>query len=183
MNDDNIYSAPEANLEVTEELELVLASRWSRFWSAILDSLILAIVFVPAMYFFSIWDPLITDQRSTVSDILLSALVLVIYIVLNIYLLTTSGQTIAKKMLNIRVVDFETEKLLPFWKIVGVRYIPFYSQPGTFFRTNHWSYRFTFHFQKMTIAACMTCWQTLKLSKYNPTSHKQKNRQIAVFFY
>ncbi|BBB26721.1 RDD family protein [Amphritea japonica] len=126
MNDDNIYSAPEANLEVTEEFELVLASRWTRFWAALLDTLFLSIVFVPAMYLLGIWDQLMADQLSTMSDILLSALVLVAYIILNSYLLANSGQTIGKKLLNIRVVDFETEELLPFWKIVGVRYIPFF---------------------------------------------------------
>lgn len=126
MSDDNIYSAPEANLEVTEEKELLLANRWTRFWAAVLDSLFLAIVFFPVMYLFGIWDQLIADQLSIMSDILLSALALVIYIILNSYFLATSGQTIAKKMLNIRVVDFETEELLPFWKIVGVRYIPFF---------------------------------------------------------
>ena len=126
MNDDNIYSTPEANLEITENKEQILASRWTRFWAAILDSLFLAVVFIPVLYLFGVWDQLLTDQLSIMSDILLSALALVIYVVLNSYFLASSGQTIAKKVLNIRVVDYETEELLPFWKIVGVRYIPFF---------------------------------------------------------
>ncbi|MBN0989504.1 RDD family protein [Amphritea pacifica] len=125
MNDENIYSAPQANLELDEQHETVLAGRWTRFWAALLDTIIILVVFVPTMFLLGLYDR-IEGQQFESSDLLLSALVLLFYALLNGYLLATSGQTIAKKMFNIRVVDYDTDQLLPFWKIFGVRYLPLF---------------------------------------------------------
>jgi len=125
MDEENLYAAPQANLEKPNRNEIALAGRWTRFWAALLDGFIMLAVAVPILYLLGVYDQ-IESQTLQASDITISALALVFYAVLNGYLLATSGQTIAKKLLSIQVVDYNTNQLLPFWKVFGVRYMPMY---------------------------------------------------------
>ncbi|WP_299205494.1 RDD family protein [uncultured Amphritea sp.] len=126
MNDENIYSTPHANLEVYSKNEVVLAGRWTRFWAALIDTILILLLFIVVQVALGVSSLLTLDQLPQASELMMSVGILLSYLLLNGYLLATSGQTIAKKMFNIRVVDYDTNQLLPFSKVFGIRYLPIF---------------------------------------------------------
>jgi uncharacterized RDD family membrane protein YckC len=93
---------------------LPLASRWARLGSALLDSVVGCVFVLPGLIMmfmvggFSGWDK---APRSGVFIVgmLLIFVGFVAVIVVQLYLLSTRGQTIGKKLLSIRIVTFDTE--------------------------------------------------------------------------
>ena len=128
MTEPNIYSPPEADLEVAEATEKILANRWTRFWAALIDGILLGILFLPfiLLYQTSFGEQLISSLSSIAVEIISSLAGVIIYLILNGYFLSTSGQTIGKMILKIQIVDYHTEELLSFNKVFSVRYLPFY---------------------------------------------------------
>jgi uncharacterized RDD family membrane protein YckC len=101
----NLYAPPEARVDdVHVEGELELAGRGARLGAAIVDSLIqgavywLVILFVFRISFQEMAAVTIGKQ------VLLQIGGIVIFVILNGYLLAKNGQTIAKKLMNIKIV-------------------------------------------------------------------------------
>ena len=135
---ENPYTAPQSAPELVSEPELnssELASRWARLGAAFLDGLIVSIIVFPAIFligFFSLSSDLQGLERLSSSFQLTSTSIfwqvinlfigILSYIAINGYFLVKSGQSIGKKILNIQIVDYTTNQLLPPSKVLGMRY-------------------------------------------------------------
>lgn len=111
--DENTADTPEP--ESTEVRRLVLASRWKRLGASILDSLILAVFTVPAMFLTGGFSGISEGvEPSFLHSLLMGLLGLVVFFALNFKFLGDDGQTIGKKVLGIKIVDTQGDKAL--WK-------------------------------------------------------------------
>lgn len=136
---ENPYSPPQTHEPVLQSPEPnlagKLASRWERLGAAIIDLIILLICMIPASILIPLavnhgdsgvtsnWVDLIDlSTASIIGDTAYSILSIILYVLINGYLLSKSGQTIGKKILNIQIVDYHTNQLLTPGKILGIRY-------------------------------------------------------------
>lgn len=110
--DQNPYAPPEATSATpdTPASHLHLASRWARLGAAIVDIVILMVIMIPVLSLTGgLSFPSNTNSPGTTNiyDIGMALLGNVIYIMINYNLLTSHGQTIGKKLLNIRIVALD----------------------------------------------------------------------------
>ena len=107
-----------------------LAGRGVRLGAYLVDSLILAIVFlvVVASGFWMTFDDIIQmGTLPSMNDALqVTMLFIVVFMVINGYLLVMRGQTVGKLMLGIRIVDSATGGKVSAAKVLGLRYIVFF---------------------------------------------------------
>ena len=122
MSDDNPYAAPEA--DVTVDTSGDLASRGARLGGAILDGLIAMAVIWPTMYLAGIFDAAVSGTMSTGQSLAIVVIGFGGFLVLNGYLLAKHGQTIGKKIVGTRIVSVENNQILPFGKLLLLRYVP-----------------------------------------------------------
>jgi uncharacterized RDD family membrane protein YckC len=102
----NVSKSPQADVAIKSEESHLLASRWSRLWASLLDSLIRVTFLSPAMYFTGGFSGLSEGvQRSIGYNLVIGLLGLGVFILINGKLLIANGQTIGKKLLGIRIVD------------------------------------------------------------------------------
>ncbi len=88
------------------ELNNNLASRWSRLWASLLDSIIMLIIALPVMYFTGTLDDISRGiQPSIIENLIMAIIMIGGFIVINGKLLISNGQTIGKKALGIKIVD------------------------------------------------------------------------------
>ncbi|HNP63431.1 MAG TPA: RDD family protein [Woeseiaceae bacterium] len=128
MVDDNPYAPPEANIEVSQSVDNELAGRWLRLGGSIIDTVILVVVFFGAIYLFGAMDGFLAGQETTTvaEDTLLLLSSLVLFVALNGYLLATKGQTIGKVAVGTRIVSIHDGSLVPLWKLMLLRYLPYF---------------------------------------------------------
>ncbi len=129
MNEENPYAPPSADQPFIDEQiaegGAPLASRWRRLGAALLDTLALLVIQFPLLFAFG-WFSFDNPGGIAASEqILGSMLGLLIFFALNIFLLTTRGQTIGKMLTGIRIVDNDTEEIPPIARIYGIRYLLF----------------------------------------------------------
>ena len=110
--ENNVYSTPEAELEVNDTQTLAhLASRWSRFWASILDSLILIAFMLILMYFTSFFAMMENGESEDLGySLMLSAAGILFFLAINGYFLIRDGQTIGKKALGIKIVTMGNQQ-------------------------------------------------------------------------
>ena len=101
----NLYAPPQARVDdVHAEGELELAGRGTRLAAAIVDGLIYgAVYWLIILFVFRIIVKEMADLPIA-SQVLLQIGGIVIFTILNGYLLAKNGQTIAKKLFNIKIV-------------------------------------------------------------------------------
>ncbi|OMH28474.1 RDD family protein [Motiliproteus sp. MSK22-1] len=105
MSNEN-YAAPQSQLVAETDSSEQLASRWSRLLAALLDGLIIMIVTLPVMYFTGGFDGITNGIEPSVTyNLVIGALGLAIFILVNGKLLISNGQTLGKKVLGIKIVD------------------------------------------------------------------------------
>jgi uncharacterized RDD family membrane protein YckC len=105
------------------------ASRLRRFGGRVLDDIIVSVVAIPLMFLVLPTEYWFRVQEGSVTllDILTGVgLSLVVFVILNGYLLIKRGQTIGKMAVRAQIVDAKEGRILPIWKVVGLRYIPVY---------------------------------------------------------
>lgn len=126
MNDENIYAPPLAELEVPGEIsgEHILASRWARLWGSLIDGIIAMVFIFPTMFLTGYWEKAMAGNVPFFDTILLAAFGNLMFVVLHGYLLAKHGQTIGKRLVGTRIVSVSSNKILPFWKVFLVRYLP-----------------------------------------------------------
>jgi len=103
---ENLSTETQNENETNQEI-LELATKWSRLGASIIDGLIVMIATLPLFYFMGGFDGI--DQVPPVAaplsvQFLTAFLGISFYCVINWKLLETKGQSIGKKLLNIRVV-------------------------------------------------------------------------------
>lgn len=125
MPNENPYATPEAEVDV-EETGVVLAGRGARLGGAIIDGILVSIIVVPLIFVSGIWDRSLAGTYTIQDGIVSVVLALVAFTILNGYLLANSGQTIAKRLLGMRIVSVADNSIVPLPKIIGLRYATIY---------------------------------------------------------
>ncbi len=107
MSDNNVYSTPEAQLvDQVDDSEKPLASRWARLGASIIDSVIMMLFVMPVMFFTGGFEGIMAGvQPSFVYMFGMGILSFVVFFVINYRFLIANGQTIGKKVLDIKIVD------------------------------------------------------------------------------
>lgn len=123
MNEENRYAPPKAEVE-DAATEGDLASRGARLGGAIIDVIISWIVIFPVMYYTGFWQSAMTGQVNMTSQLMLGLFGIVVFLVLNGYLLSKRGQTIGKALVGTRIVSVTDGQILPLPKVFGLRYLP-----------------------------------------------------------
>ncbi|MCW8880139.1 MAG: RDD family protein [Kangiellaceae bacterium] len=131
-NEVNPYEAPQSRVAESVTTEQVLASRWERLGAAIVDTILALAMVLPFMVvaFSNGDDSQWLEQYNWLFEENLPGIVVTTlytfgaFLLLHGVLLARNGQTIGKKIVGIKVVDYQTGKLLSFNKIVGLRYFP-----------------------------------------------------------
>jgi uncharacterized RDD family membrane protein YckC len=121
MSTTNPYAAPKSRVaDVDDVVDLVLAGRGARFGAYLVDGIITAcIVYVPmivtgafsgAMAQSMAGDPLALYRSFVGVGGLISLIGMIAWIVITIRLVSQNGQTIGKKLLNIKVIRSDGSK-------------------------------------------------------------------------
>jgi uncharacterized RDD family membrane protein YckC len=107
MSDNNVYSTPQSQLvEQVDDSEKPLASRWARLGASIIDSIIMMFVVVPVMYFTGGFDGIMDGREpGFVYMFSMGILSFIVFFAINYRYLVANGQTIGKKVLEIKIVD------------------------------------------------------------------------------
>ena len=101
-----------------------LASRWSRLGASIIDAIIAIVISIPFMSLFGVWDQIEADGTLPLSTtILFSVLGIALFLLVNGYFLSKNGQTVGKKILDIKIVDLNGSKP-EFVSLITKRYLP-----------------------------------------------------------
>lgn len=122
----NPYSAPVSeviNENLIEESELILASRWARFFAVVIDVIMFFVIaFITGIVLSFFVSETFFD---TVDEITLGVIVFAVYIFINGSLLVMRGQTIGKLILSIKIVNPATKKTPGFVDVILKRYVAF----------------------------------------------------------
>lgn len=117
----NPYAAPQAPVSDASTVAGELASPWLRLGGYIIDLLIL-LVLVSPVYFMLFWGAVTSGQQpSFLTGMGFTVFVFIVFVALQGYFLNQSGQTIAKKLLKMKIVD-ENGNKPEFVKLIGLRY-------------------------------------------------------------
>lgn len=127
----NPYAAPTAVLAdaapAGDSTGPVLASRWARLAATVLDFVIVSGPAAAAVWYDFYETGHLPDGSI---DFELVSLILGIFVmttlVINVFMLHASGQTIGKKMLGIRLVRGDGRSHASVWRIIGLRFLPVY---------------------------------------------------------
>ncbi|MEM7469104.1 MAG: RDD family protein [Pseudomonadota bacterium] len=105
--EENAYSPPEAELLSDSENEASrLASRWARLGASIVDGVTIMIVTLPVMYLTGGFEGISENQQpSFLHSMGMAILSIVVFAIINTKSLIDRGQTLGKKLLNVRAVS------------------------------------------------------------------------------
>jgi len=108
--DKNAYTAPESEVEILDENESPLASRWSRLGAAIVDGLSILPLTIPLMYFTGGFDGIAEGIEPPFHYTLaMSIASIIIFMMIHGHFLVKSGQTLGKKALGIKIVTMDNK--------------------------------------------------------------------------
>jgi uncharacterized RDD family membrane protein YckC len=118
----NPYAAPQARVQDPTPGEGELASRWLRLGGAIIDAIILIVVLLPFIFMFGLGAAMMGEGGAGYgTQVAGTVLGFVLFVAVQGYFLNQSGQTIAKKLLKMKIVDENGQKP-EFVKLIGLRY-------------------------------------------------------------
>lgn len=117
----NPYAAPQAPVSDVAGHVGELASPWLRLGGAIIDGLILMVLLVP-VYLILFWGMISSGQQpGFLASAGFTVFGFLAFVALQGYFLNQSGQTIAKKLLKMKIVD-ENGNKPELVKLIGLRY-------------------------------------------------------------
>ncbi|MCW8193248.1 RDD family protein [Proteobacteria bacterium 005FR1] len=130
MSEQNIYQTPQSAVMNDIASAGQLASRWARLGAALIDGFLVAIIALPIIMALGLFETAMAaaqtgEGMSMQYTIISGVLSMAAFLFLNGYLLAKSGQTVGKKLVSIRIADMDGDKV-PFSKLVGLRYIPYW---------------------------------------------------------
>jgi len=102
-----------------------LASRWKRLWGVLLDSAIMLVIAVPFWIYFGLFKQLFYYREPlTLGQTIGWALFgIVLFLIVNGWLLLNRGQTLGKRIVGTRIVRENTGQRLSFGAVYGMRYL------------------------------------------------------------
>jgi uncharacterized RDD family membrane protein YckC len=108
---------------MTEHVNHKMASRWKRLSGSLIDSIAAMTILLPVIFFTGLFKQIEQGlQMSTSQYLFFFILGWVVFMALNGYLLSNSGQTIGKYVVNTRIVD-QDGNIPPFGKLLVYRYL------------------------------------------------------------
>lgn len=123
---DNPYAPPGSNLDIGEADKHpdALATKKDRFFAAIIDGIIMLVIAVPAMYLLGLYEYAAKGETAPFLTVAVGAVFgFLTYTLVNGYLLSKYGQTVGKRLLNIKIVNMEGAQL-PLTRILLLRVLP-----------------------------------------------------------
>ena len=131
MSNTDPYETPASSLDESNiapgSLDTHLAGRGARLGAAIIDGVIAGIVSVPIMFATGVWGRAMNGTLGIVDMLLVQILGIAVYLLIHGKLLASSGQTVGKKLVGVKIVDHQTEGLVPLKKIVTHRLLPIWA--------------------------------------------------------
>ncbi len=126
MTTTNPYQAPSADLSHIPQTDAELAGRGARLGAAMIDGILQMLVIFPLLFLFGVVSNF-SDFATfgLLANLLILSGSVVVYIVLNGYLLKQNGQTIGKKLVGVRIVDLNG-KLPALQDILIKRQLPWF---------------------------------------------------------
>lgn len=122
VQQDNPYAAPATRVDdVLPEGEMALAGRGTRLLAAIVDGIVMA-AFQWALVF-ALGLSMLEMSQSILTGIGVALAGMGFYVAINYYLLDKYGQSIGKKVMNIKIVRTDGSKI-PVGRIIGMRLLP-----------------------------------------------------------
>ena len=125
MQDTNPYSSPAAAVaDIAPVGAQELAGRGLRLGGAIIDGLILLAILLPLMFVGGYFSGMMSGQEPALATKLMWAVMgFVLFVLVQGYPLSQSGQTWGKKALKMKIVDLEGRQP-SFATLIGKRYLP-----------------------------------------------------------
>ena len=121
--DQNPFAPPSARVEDVSVSGLELGGRGTRLGAVLIDGLIQAGIYYAVA--FTLFDSLIPNARSGASfgsrSVLQFAVGIGVFVLIQSYLLATRGQTIGKRLLGLRIVRSNGERVA-IGRLLGLRY-------------------------------------------------------------
>lgn len=99
-----------------------LARRFTRFASAMVDGLLVVPLIIPTMFLTGHYQRMQAGEASVVEQLLFSLAGMLAFLAVHGYFVVTRGQSIGKILTKIQVVDANNGTLLPFMRVVVLRY-------------------------------------------------------------
>jgi len=123
MQDNNPYAAPNAVVGDAQGTEQVLAGRGMRLVAFIIDTIILALILIPVMLVGGILAMLMSGEEPGFGTTLMIGVAsFVLFVLVQGYPLSATGQTWGKKALGMKIVDLAGNKP-EFGKLIALRYL------------------------------------------------------------
>ncbi len=101
-----------------------LAGRWTRLGASLIDGIIGGVLSIPLLSYFDVWEQI--DQNGNLpfsTTITFTLIGIIFFLLVNGYLLSKYGQTVGKKLLDIKIVDLNGN-ILGFNPLIAKRYVP-----------------------------------------------------------
>ena len=132
MGQDSVGSVEES-LQAPALSPLVLSSRVDRLLATIVDAVVGLVVGIPLSLYTGLYDAIFNGQPLSGKVYLEIPLAeWVWFFLVNWYWLKKYGQTVGKRLLGIRISDFQTEAVPPFWRLlVRITVVPMAALFGT----------------------------------------------------
>jgi uncharacterized RDD family membrane protein YckC len=106
----NPYTPPTSDLAAGagDDSASALATRGQRLAAAMIDGIILMFVILPGFYMLGLWDAMSRGENSSLGTSLMAGVAgSIVYLLINGYLLATSGQTVGKRVIKIKIVGMD----------------------------------------------------------------------------
>ncbi len=124
--DVNPYQSPveDQQPELDTEGQHFLASRGSRFAAALLDGIVMLVIILPIQWATGMFETVMRGGQLEIGQQMMWAGIgFAVWFVVQVAFLV-NGQTLGKKALGIRMVDYSTGERVPLGRLVGLRYLP-----------------------------------------------------------
>jgi uncharacterized RDD family membrane protein YckC len=103
----NPYTPPTSDVAAAAAAG-TLATRGQRLAAAMIDGIIMMIVILPAFFFLGLWGAMSRGENAGLGTSLMAGIAgAVVYLLINGYLLATSGQTVGKRVMKIKIVGMD----------------------------------------------------------------------------
>lgn len=123
MSEHNPYDAPNATVADIHDQQVQLAGRGMRLVAAIIDTVLMLVILVPAMFAGGYISSIMSGvEPSFLNQIQWGLIGFIIFLVVQGFPLYSSGQTWGKKALGLKIVDLQGNKP-EFGKLIGLRYL------------------------------------------------------------